>query len=433
MFLNLLLKDIKTIVYDVKSLAIILFMPIVLMSILGASLQGVFGNESESGVFHLDVAIVEEFDQAEQMYKVEGRIDRNEYDETAWEQMNPLNGFYEMMDDDALKEIVSYTVTSEEEAYQLLKDEAIAAIIFLPKDFIYNQYMMLAGGRNINEIVYVVDPDRDFFAQVVYGIIRNYADMTNHIYAQSTTVIKAMSSAGVPIENIDVDGFEFDRDQLNAITINKEYAVKGDYVNSFQYYAAAIMCMFLLYSAGIGGRSLLQERKEHTVPRLAVSGTTVYLIAASNFVRVMLLVMLQSLVMIGYSSIVLKVYWGDWKILMLTMLLSGFAIAGLGTLIAIITLISDNYRVANAFEFGVVYLMALVGGSYIPVEGLPEGLQKMGFLSLNGQALKLYLGAMGNSNLADYMSPIFNMLSFGGLFIAVSIVLLIGKGRRLVC
>lgn len=82
----------------------------------------------------------------------------------------------------------------------------------------------------------------------------------------------------------------------------------------------------------------------------------------SNYIRVVILVLLQSTIMIAYSALVLKVNWGSVGTVLLTMFLSALAIAAIGMLIGIITLIANNFKVANAFEFGVIYIMALIGG-----------------------------------------------------------------------
>ncbi len=88
-FRDLVIKDMKNVLYDVKSLAIILLMPMVVMSILGMSLQGVFGEEGESGVAMTRIGVVKSYDMEEQMAKVAGRIDLTVVEETTMEGLNP--------------------------------------------------------------------------------------------------------------------------------------------------------------------------------------------------------------------------------------------------------------------------------------------------------------------------------------------------------
>ena len=294
--------------------------------------------------------------------------------------------------------------------------------------------MMLSGSRLVTDIEYYINPDNDFFAGIILGILESYTDTTNQLYAQQRLIaMKAMGSGN--LDEMDSLREAVDTDAIEEAGI--ELTVKGanleESINSFQYYAAAIMCMFLLYTAGIGGRALLEEKREFTIPRLAVGGHGVPIAVASNFLRVMFLAMFQSLVMITYSSFILGVDWGSPVNVAATVVLSSFAVASIGMLVGVITLIADNYKAANAFEFGIVYVMALVGGSFIPVEGLPKGLQQLGFLSVNGQALKMYINGMYGLPLADSMTSMMVLLVFGIVFIGMSAALIVRKKGVLAC
>ena len=431
---DLVIKDTKVILYDIKSLAIILIMPIVLMSILGMSLQGVFGDEAETGVAMAHIGVVKAYDLVEEMDKVAGRIDLTTIDPGTIDGLNAEKNFFGLLDNEEIQSFLSYELMSEAQGLQALEEGDITALIRLPKNFIYNSYMILTGSRLVSEIGYVVNPENDFFASIVLGIIDSYADMTNHIYAQQRMMTMTLLSSG----NIDaMDGVmsSFDRGdiEVSGIEVRVSAAQRKESITSFQYYAAAIMCMFLLYSAGIGGRALLDERREGTIPRLFVGGHGLEIIVISNFIRVMVLAVIQSSVMIIYSSLVLGVDWGKPTTVVLTVIVSSFAIAAIGMLIAVITLIANNYKVANAFEFGVVYLMALLGGSFIPVEGLPEIMQKLGFLSVNGLALKMYINGMYELPIGESLTYVGTLITFGILFIVASMMIIRAKGRKLAC
>ncbi len=433
-FTDLLIKDIKNIVYDVKSLAIILIMPIVLMSILGMSLQGVFGDEDDSGVAMTRIGIVKAYDYEDEIYKVEGRIDLSAYDQDTLESLDAQKNFFSLMDSDDLSSFLVYNLYEQEEGYEALKDGDISALIILPKNFVFNSYMMLEGSRLVTDIEYYINPDNAFFATIIQGIIEGYTDMNNHIYAQQRVMAMTLLSSGngEALASIN-DRMDQEAMEIGQINLTVQSTNRQETINSFQYYAAAIMCMFLLYSAGIGGRALLEERNEKVIPRLTVGGHSLFKLVMSNFVRVMILAIIQSVIMISYSSIVLGVDWGSLLTVSIAVLCSSFAIASIGMLIAVITLIANNYKVANLFEFAVVYIMALVGGSFIPVEGLPDLLQKLGFVSVNGQALKMYINGMYQLPLSSSIEQMMVMFGFGAVFITLSLILIKGRGRELAC
>jgi ABC-2 type transport system permease protein len=124
----------------------------------------------------------------------------------------------------------------------------------------------------------------------------------------------------------------------------------------------------------------------------------------------------------------LKVDWGSIQNLLIVLLLSSFAVAGVGTFIATLTVNFNNPRIGSVFEFAVVQMMALLGGSFIPVEVLPEGFQKLSFLSLNASVLGGYLNGMYDRPLIEMLEYTNYMIIFGLAFIVLSLVAM--KFRR---
>lgn len=433
-FRYLLIKDIKTVIYDVKSLIIIILMPIVLMTILGMSLQGVFGEETDSGATKTIIGIVKAYDKEEEMYKVAGKIDLDQYDLETVENMDPEKLFFNMMDNEDIKSFLTYKILSKEEGLKQLEEGDIAALITLPKDFVFNQYMMLTGSRIPSQIEYAISPKGNFFSSIVLGIINGYADISNNIYAKQRIITTELLSSGHTELLSDLDGVMNDTiSDVASIHLEIQSTNKTKVISSFQYYAAAIMSMFLLYTAGIGGRALLFEKKMHTIPRLAASGENYFMIVLSNFFRVMVLAIVQSAIMIIYSALVLKIDWGSITTVLVTMLLSSFAVASLGMFIAVVTLIADNYKVANVFESVVINIMALVGGSFVQVEILPEPIRRFNFISINGQAIKMYVSGMYRLPLSESIQPITILLVFGVVFLVLSVILINRKGRAAIC
>lgn len=267
-FIDLIIKDIKTVVYDVKSLAIILIMPIVLMSILGMSLQMVFGDETESGIAMATVGIVKNYDYDEELAKLEGRLSEDEMNQADFDAVNAERIFFEMMDSKDVKGVLDYKIVDLEEGQTLLRDETLDALVILPKGFIYN-FGMSRKGRIESTIEYVVNPDNDFVAMMMSSIFSEFAGMTNLRYAQNVIAYgDVLKHRPELLDQLDSDGpniidMLIPSDKMSeSIAVNLRSVHKEEVISSFQYYAAAIMCMFLLYSAGVGGRALLEERKE---------------------------------------------------------------------------------------------------------------------------------------------------------------------------
>ncbi|MEL7658964.1 MAG: ABC transporter permease, partial [Bacillota bacterium] len=194
------------------------------------------------------------------------------------------------------------------------------------------------------------------------------------------------------------------------------------------YYAAAMLTMFILFAAGHGGRMLLEEKENTTYQRMMVAGTSKISILAGKFLTVFLIAMLQITVMMIFSSFALKVVWGDFLSVALIGISAAIAVAGVGIAVAAVTYRAGNYKMAGIFETAVIQTMALLGGSFFPVDIMPAAIQKLSFLSLNGIALKAYQKTLMGYGLEAIMGYVLILVGIGAVFAVLSIIILRGKG-----
>ena len=66
--------------------------------------------------------------------------------------------------------------------------------------------------------------------------------------------------------------------------------------------------------------------------------------------------------------------------------------------------------------------MALLGGSFFPLDLMPEIIQKFSFISLNGVALKSYLKIILGYNFADISSDVLILALTGILFTIAGVI-----------
>lgn len=437
--LNLIIKDIKNILYDRKTLAMILLMPIVLMSILGVALQGAFNsNEEGSGIQLIEVGIVKAYDPSFERAKFEGFLESGFMEDVEMDidldEINPEKIFFEdFLGSDDVKKILHYRIIDPNEGEQLLYENKIAAMIVLPQNFVYDTYVnMVSPFRNKVTIEVVKNSEYQFSSDMIEIMITGFSDVMNNMVAKKMVMIDTFIAEGLDLDNMDNmdDTLSSSDDRDIHIEIKEVTGEKG--LSSFQYYAVAIMTMFLLYAAGIGGKALIEEKNDFTLQRLEVAGKSIAIIAISNFFRIMMIGVLQSIVMIIYSRMVISVVWGDVPTVIIGMVSSAFAVGGLGALVSVITLVTDKYYIANIFEFGIVNLMALVGGSFIPVEILPKALQKINFIAINGNAINIYLNAMKFRPIHENNPYIVTLLSMGIIFLVSAFIVLGTRKRRVI-
>lgn len=172
------------------------------------------------------------------------------------------------------------------------------------------------------------------------------------------------------------------------LTFYDETATGGQGISSKSYYSVSMLTLFLLFSAGRGSYMLLEEKRDFTYQRMLSAGITRWRILSGKFLVIFVLSLVQLSILITYSRVVLGVTWGNVSSLIIVSLFTAFAVSGLGTLLAVITFISDKTRIASLFESVIFQIMGLLGGAYIPIEVLPSEIQSLSQVPLNGVALK---------------------------------------------
>lgn len=433
---QLVIKDFKNVLYDTKSLAILVIMPIVVMSILGFSLKGMFGDEITDGFEPMSIVVVKEYDLALDQEQFKNVFENNPMVDLTTIDFNNLNletiMFNDFLEDSDLKELLSYKIVSSEEVNHLMEADEIVAAVILPKEFVYNGYVnFFTSNRNVIDIKVISNPSFSFSAQIVTSIFDSFTNNINLQKARSSALIGDLLSKSKidAIEEV-MKQTSSNTSNQNNLTIRQLSANQQESITSFQYYAAAIMSMFLLYSATFGGRAILSEKKEFTMARLSVTGISLTKIIFSNFIRISLLSMFQSLVMIVYSTFVLQVSWGNILHVFVGVFFTSLTVGGFGMLLSVLTLTSNSYSIANIFEFVVIQVMALVGGSFIPIEVLPKAIGNLSFLSISGLGIKIYTDAMYNQSIASSQVPLLLLILYTVILISLSLILVKIKRKK---
>ena len=420
-------KDVKNILNDKKILTVILLMPIILMSILGMSLKGAFSSEG-SGITHMDIVVVKEYDYDADLTMYQELLEQMDIGDIDGVPDPEEIFFTDFLDNDQIKEMMSYRIVTRAEAELLLAEDKIPAAIILPEKFLFNTLMNLTFSRNEVTIELLKNSNSPNSSAIVEQILGQFTNTLNRMIVRRMTLqpylIDEEQREGLPLEDLMLPA----ENTEVSLTV-KEVSGKESW-NSFQYYAIAMMAMFTLYAAGFGGRALIDEKKNYTLQRLKVSGRRLVQSVISNFIRVILIVIIQSILMIAFSSIVLGVDYGNLMRMVLPVLMNGISIGSLGMLVSVITLVSGSYGFANVFEYGIVNLMALAGGSFIPIQILPKAMQDLHFFSTSGNALDLFLNAIAGNPISAAMTNIVNLLIMNLIFIAgACIILRFGRNK----
>ena len=419
MYISILGRELRLILTDRAALLTIVVMPIVLMAILGLSLQGMFTESVWTTA--IPIGVVQEY--------------QPNPDHVLSQQPNPEKIFFEeFLENEQVKKMVSYTVISAAEADRLLASEEIAAYVVLPQNYVAGTQNNISFNNQPNEpvnIKIIADPERNYSVLVVEELIKVF-----NASMQDMTVKTAILERSFPAnlnwsaKATDIARFYQDNQQEIAIE-NIELAGKKQ-ISSFQYYSAAIMSMFLFFSAGVTATRLLDERRGYTWQRQIVAGIRPATIILANCTTAIMVSLLQMLIVVIFSSLAFGVAWGSLTQAAVVGLCAALSIGGLGAMLAVLTVVTGNYKVITALESVIVQIFALLGGSYLPVELLPPLVQRLSNFTLNGLAIQAFTKTMQGYNLSQITPYLSGLIIFAVLFLVIAYGIFVSKRRQIV-
>jgi ABC-2 type transport system permease protein len=164
------------------------------------------------------------------------------------------------------------------------------------------------------------------------------------------------------------------------------------------FFAASMTVLFLNFGVLSGVRALQAEVDSRTIVRLIASPTQPYAIVAGKFVALLLLGLIQMGTMIVATSILFGTRWGNplpTAALMFTSVLMAIGLT------ALLMSLANNADQGTALAALVITLLSIVGGQFLPPQGLPDIFDTLTRLTPNGQAFFGFLdlsaaGSQGN-------------------------------------
>lgn len=379
-------KDMLIFWRDKKSLILILLMPFVLIVILASALQSIMGVEEKA--LNIKVGWVNEDDEAAGIQSFLQGIDeislptdvKSMLTEEA-ERVAPLRMLQEVLASEELIDVIAPIELDMEQANQALREQEIAVVLHIPKDFTYHALhkMLLKTGEG--STLGIITGDHSVIESEVF----------KEIITSFTQTLNAEVALGQMLESYGSYDYLEGEEQLGSReTINQK-----ETLSSKQYYTLSMTVMFVLFVATqISIRSYI-ELHDHTFNRLLLTGMSSFRYLSGKVFSAASITILQIFVLFGTSHLLFKVFaqqtYMFWLLLGGVVLLLALCVGALAALLTALNFRFNSDASSSFFGNGVVALMSFVGGSFLPVSSFPEWLGKIGQWTPNGLALSAFL------------------------------------------
>jgi ABC-2 type transport system permease protein len=339
----------KIILRDRNSLFIMLFLPMIIISVAG------FALDFDDGI-GINILVVD--------------LDNGE----------AAKDFVEFLEE---VDVLNVDMESNEfAAREEVKNEGITLVI-IPRGFTE----ALLQGRE-SELQLIVDPTQEDENTVVEQIAKSYANRL----ATNVVAVKTVAAYGVPardeeqiLDIVEVASQFTDPSPVQVVTESVSPAAASEFT-TFTQYVPGFAVMFLLFSTvQAGAVSLIIEKEFGTLRRLIIAPLSKADIIggkiASNFIKGFL----QLAVLLAFGHFVFSLNLGsDLLALMILMAAISLASTALGLLVAVLVRTKDQ---ADSVAQLIVLVMSAIGGSWWPLFIEPQFMQDMAHLTITAWAM----------------------------------------------
>lgn len=404
-------KDLVLSFRDTAALVLMLVAPFALTLGMGF-VTGRFSGAASSGVSDIPIVVIDQ-DQ--------GRLGA---------------GLLDLLQSEDLAPLVSVTVEGDPvTARQAVDEDRAAASILIPPGF--SQSITSAEGGTVPgevaQITLYTNPARPTSVGVIKTIVDGFLGQVEVVRAGTQVAVTQLLShglmapqdagrAGAEIAVRYAESSEAGTSiGVNSITPSGE-EVEFDIL---AFMAPGMALMFLMFTASNGGRTLLAERAQGTLPRLLVSPTSTSQVLGGKVFGTYLTGVAQMLILIVASTLLFQLEWGDPLAVLVLVLAAVVGAVGWGLLI---TALAKTPGQVSAIGSAVMLTFGILGGSFISLDMMPGWFSALSKLTPNAWGLDAFTTLALGGGLADIVTPLLALLVMGAVLFTIAVVLLNRRG-----
>lgn len=307
-------------------------------------------------------------------------------------------------------------------ARQLVDDDQVAAAVIIPAGF--TDSILPSTETSVPaeavQIELYANPTRPTSAGVVQAVVDEFLSRVEIGRVGGQVIVTQLLTSGLiqPPEAA-AAGREIGQRQADAsapvIQLRRTTgtAAPAPAFDALAYIAPGMALMFLMYTVSNGGRTLLAERAQGTLPRLLVSPTATAQVLGGKVFGIYLTGVAQMAILIGGSAVMFNLRWGDPLAVGALVLAAVAGATGWGLLI---TAVAKSPSQVASLGSAVMLTFGILGGSFISLSNLPGWVQVVSRITPNAWGLEAFTTLALGGTLADIALPV-------GALLAMAVVL----------
>jgi len=335
-----------------------------------------------------------------------------------------------------LTELITLTLLEDEAlARQQVDEDKTAAAIIIPAGF--TDSVIPAEGQlpdeEVVQIEFYANPARPNSAGIVQAMLESFVNRLEAAHIGAEVVVSQLLAYDLIAPEMAAEiGLQFGQQQAAqmvsspVITLNKHSQGEGtpDF-DILAYMAPGMALLFLMYTVSNGGRTLLAERTQGTLPRLLVSPTRPAQVLSGKVIGIYLTGVAQMFILILASALLFQLRWGDYLGVLVLVLAAVFGATGWGMLI---TAMARTPNQIASIGSAVMLTFGILGGSFVSLEVMPGWVQWISRITPNAWGIDGFATLANGGNLINLWQPITALLVMGAVLLSIAIFIFNRRG-----
>jgi ABC-2 type transport system permease protein len=327
--------------------------------------------------------------------------------------------------------VAPQVVTDPAQARQQVDQDRSAAAVIIPPDF---SASLMAGSSGLTappQIELYTNPTRPTSVGVVQTILEEFLNRVEVGQAGAQVAVSQLVSNGLigpqaaPQVGAAVGQQLAEGRSSLAIAVNGSAAGSAVNFDVLAYMAPGMALMFLMFTVSNGGRTLLSEQAQGTLPRLLVSPTSTRQILGGKVFGIFLTGTAQVLILILASTLLFQLQWGDPLAVLVLVLAAVAGAVGWGL---VITALARTPGQVSTVGSAIMLIFGILGSGFLNLAAMPVWFQTLAKISPNAWGLDGFTTLAQGGSLANIWQPVVALLLMGGVLFSAAVVLINRRG-----